>query len=100
MANDAQGYYSNLCHFSFVCWFKKMPQITGRRKRLTLKEKPIECKLCDKKFLQHNNINRHEGNKPFKRNVCEKEFRLINVFLGFTGAPEHMGTWGLVPTKF
>ena len=83
MANDAQGYYSNLCHFSFVCWFKKMPQITGRRKRLTLKEKPIECKLCDKKFLQHNNINRHEGNKPFKRNLCEKEFRLINVFLGF-----------------
>ena len=60
-----------------------MPQITGRRKRLTLKEKPIECKLCDKKFLQHNNINRHEGNKPFKRNLCEKEFRLINVFLGF-----------------
>ena len=83
MANDAQGYYSNLCHFSFVCWFKKMPQITGRRKKLALKEKPIECKLCDKKFLQHNNINRHEGNKPFKRNLCEKEFRLINVFLGF-----------------
>ena len=57
MANDAQGYYSNLCHFSFVCWFKKMPQMTGRRKRLTFKEKPIECKLCDKKFLQHSNIN-------------------------------------------
>ena len=37
MANDAQGYYSNLCHFSFVCWFKKMPQIKGRRKMLTLK---------------------------------------------------------------
>ena len=63
MANDAQGYYSNLCHFSFVCWFKKMPQITGRKKRLTLKEKPIECKLCDKKFLQHNNINRHEARR-------------------------------------
>ena len=54
-----------------------------KEKRLTLKEKPIECKLCDKKFLQHNNINRHEGNKPFKRNLCEKEFRLIIVFLGF-----------------
>ena len=32
MANDAQGYYSNLCHFSFVCWFRKMPQITEMEK--------------------------------------------------------------------
>ena len=39
MVNDAQGYNSNLCHFSFVCWFRKMPQITETRKRLTLKEK-------------------------------------------------------------
>ena len=76
MANDAQGYYSNLCHFSFICWFKKMPQITGRRKRLTLKEKPIECKLCDKKFAQNSDINKHvasvhQGNKPFECNHCE-----------------------------
>ena len=39
MGNDAQGFQGNLCLFSFVCWFRKMPQITETRKRLTLKEK-------------------------------------------------------------
>ena len=32
MRNDAQGFQGNLCHFSFACWFKKMPQITETRK--------------------------------------------------------------------
>ena len=32
MRNDAQGFPGSLCHFSFACWFKKMPQITETRK--------------------------------------------------------------------
>ena len=32
MRNDAQGFEGNLCHFSFVCWSRKMPQITEKRK--------------------------------------------------------------------
>ena len=39
MGNDAQGLEGNLCHFSFVCQFSKMPQITETRKWLILKEK-------------------------------------------------------------
>ena len=39
MGNDAQGFSGNSYHFSFVCWFRKMPEITITQKRLTLKEK-------------------------------------------------------------
>ena len=32
MRNDAQGFQGNLCHFSFVCWFRKKPKLTETRK--------------------------------------------------------------------
>ena len=46
------------------------------------KNKPFDCKLCEKKFSQNSDVNRHvasvhQGNKHFKK------FRLMNVFLQF-----------------
>ena len=39
------------------------------------RNKPFDCKLCDKKFSHNSDINRHvasvhQGNKPFQCNLC------------------------------
>ena len=68
MRNDAQGFQGNLCHFSFACWFKKMPQITETRKNNAMS-------------LVHTSLKWMGFSKDVKLKTLQSEWNLMRVRL-------------------